>query len=574
MWPASGPRVVWRKMVGQGFSGPIVAQGRVILFHRVGNEEVVESLDARTGAQQWRYAYATTYRDDFGFDEGPRAMPVVVNGVVYTFGAEGQLNALDLAKGTRLWSEDTKKRFGTPKGFFGSAGSPLVEDGRVIANVGGKGAGIVAFDAKSGKVLWTATDDEGSYSSPAGATIGGKRLAIFLTRGELVGLDPATGQIQFRRPWRARQAASVNAATPLVIGDLIFVSAEYGPGAAVLRVDGSNLVDVWHSDDALTNHYATSVHVGGILYGFHGRQEFGQAFRAVELKTGKVRWSEERFGAGSVTLAGDRLLILRESGELVLAAASPEGFRPVTRAPVLPPTVRAFPAIADGYIYARNENTLVSLDLRRAAAQAPAEPPPILARAQVRRIAAQAAPDPRAILDRAVADFERGRITESVTAFDELVKVAPAIEPQLWQRGIALYYAGRYSDCRRQFELHRTVNPDDVENAAWHFLCVARAESPERARAALLPVGPDSRVPMRQVYEMFRGKLDPAQVLAAGGSRPDGQFYANLYLGLYYEAVGDARRAREHITVAAQDRFANEGGYMHMVARMHLSRMK
>ncbi len=571
-WPAGGPRVAWRKTLGQGFSGPVVAQGRVLIFHRVGNEEIVESLDARTGSQQWRYAYPTTYRDDFGFDEGPRAVPVVAGGVVYTFGAEGQLHAIDLGKGTRLWSEDTRKRFGTQKGFFGSAGSPLVEDGRVIANVGGRAAGIVAFDAKSGKVLWTATDDEASYSSGFGATIGGKRLAIFLTRAALVGLDPATGQVQFRRPWRARQAASVNAATPLVIGDLIFVSAEYGPGAGVVRVEGSNLVDVWHSDEVLTNHYATSVHAGGFLYGFHGRQEFGQSFRAVELRTGKVRWSEEKFRAGSVTLAGDRLVILRESGELVLAAASPDAFRPLARAQVLPAVVRAFPALADGFLYARNENTLVSLDLRRAAAQARNEN--TLVNLNLRRVAAQAPADPGDILDRAVAEFEGGRIAESAASFDEVVKLAPAIAPQLWQRGIALYYAGRYGDCRRQFESHRTVNPDDVENAAWHFLCVARAESPERARAALLPVGPDSRVPMRQVYEMFRGKLEPAQVLAAAGSRPGGQFYAQLYLGLYYEAIGDARRAREHIGIAAQPRFAAEGGYMHTVARIHLARLK
>jgi outer membrane protein assembly factor BamB len=555
MWPAGGPRVAWRRMVGQGFSGPVVAQGRVILFHRVGNEEVVESLDARTGNPQWRYAYPTAYRDDFGFDEGPRAAPVVANGVVYTYGAEGQLHAIDLAKGARIWSEDTKKRFGTQKGFFGSAGSPLVEDGRVIANIGGKGAGIVAFDARSGKILWTATDDEGSYSSPAAATIGGRRLAIFLTRAALVGLDPASGQVVFRRPWRARMAASVNAATPVVVGDLIFVSAEYGPGAGALRVEGSNLVDLWHSDESLTNHYATSVHAGGILYGFHGRQEFGQAFRAVELRTGKVRWSQERFGAGSVTLASDRLLILRESGELVLAAASPDAFKPLARAQVLAAVVRAFPALADGFLYARNENTLVSLDLRRAQASA-------------------SSADPRAILDRAITEFERGRVAESAAAFDELVKVAPNLAPDLWQRGIALYYAGRYQDCRKQFESHRTVNPDDVENAAWHFLCVARAESPERARAALLPVGPDSRVPMRQVYEMFRGKLDPAQVLKAGGTGASGQFYAHLYLGLYYEAVGDARRAREHIAVAAQDRFEDAGGYMHTVARVHLARLK
>ena len=365
IWGAQGPRVVWRKPVGQGFSGPVVAQGRVILFHRIANEEVVEALDARTGAPQWRYAYATGYRDDFGFDEGPRAVPVVVNGVVYTFGAEGQLHALDLAKGTRLWSEDTMRRFKVPKGFFGAAGSPLVEDGRVLANVGGPGAGIVAFDAKTGTVLWTATNDQASYSSAAGATIAGRRLALFLTRAGLLGLDPASGAVEFQRPWRARMAASVNAATPLVIGDLIFVSAQYGPGAGVFRVQGKTLMEVWASDEVLSNHYATSVHFDGHLYGYHGRQEFGPSFRAVDLRTGTVRWSEDRFRAGSVILAGDRLVILRESGELILAAASPDRFRPLARAQVLPATVRAYPALSDGYLFVRNENTLVALDLRK-----------------------------------------------------------------------------------------------------------------------------------------------------------------------------------------------------------------
>ena len=364
-WGPQGPRVVWRRPIGQGFSGPVVAQGRVILFHRRGNEEVVEALDARTGAAQWRYAYATAYRDDFGFDEGPRAVPVVADGVVYTFGAEGQLHAIDLAKGTRLWSEDTMRRFKVPKGFFGAAGSPLVEDGRVVANVGGPDAGIVAFDAKSGKVLWTATSDQASYSSPAVATVAGRRLALFLTRAGLVGLDPATGAVAFRRPWRARMAASVNAATPLVIGDLIFVSAQYGPGAGVFRLQGSTLTELWASDEVLSNHYATSVHHDGVLYGYHGRQEFGPSFRAVDLRTGAVRWSEDQFRAGSVTLAGTRLLILRESGELVLAEASPDRFRPLARARILPGTVRAYPALSDGYLFARNDNTLVCLDLRK-----------------------------------------------------------------------------------------------------------------------------------------------------------------------------------------------------------------
>jgi lipoprotein NlpI len=176
---------------------------------------------------------------------------------------------------------------------------------------------------------------------------------------------------------------------------------------------------------------------------------------------------------------------------------------------------------------------------------------------------------PQETMSRAVDAFESGQFTESASLFDDLAKAMPARAPDLWQRGIALYYARRYDDCRRQFESHRTVNPNDVENAVWHFLCVARAESPERARAALLPVGPDARVPMRQVYEMFRGTMTPEQVLATAGNRPDGLFFGHLYVGLYFEAIGMSARAREHIAIAAEDRFA-PGGYMHMVARVHL----
>jgi outer membrane protein assembly factor BamB len=364
-WGPSGPKVVWRKQVGQAFAGPAVVQNRVLLFHRVGNEEVLESLDVKTGTSMWRYAYPTNYRDDFGFDEGPRAVPVVADGIVYTFGAQGQLHAVDLTKGTRVWSEDTMKRFNVAKGYFGAAGSPLVEGGRVIANIGGDKAGIVAFDAKTGKVVWTATEDDASYSSGMAATIGGRRSAIFLTRDNLIGLDPATGSIQFQRRWRARIAASVNAATPLVVGDSIFVSAEYGPGAGVLRVEGAKLVDVWTSDEVMSNHYATAVYHEGVLYGFHGRQEFGPSLRAVEFKTGTVKWNQDQFRAGSVTLVGDRLLVMREGGELILAPASPQGFKPLARAQVLPGVVRPLPAIADGFVYVRNHNTLVCLDLRR-----------------------------------------------------------------------------------------------------------------------------------------------------------------------------------------------------------------
>lgn len=185
-----------------------------------------------------------------------------------------------------------------------------------------------------------------------------------------------------------------------------------------------------------------------------------------------------------------------------------------------------------------------------------------------------AQPAVRDLLGQAITQFERNQVVESARTFDRLAEAAPHLMPNLWQRGIAQYYAGRYRDCRLQFEAHRTVNPDDVENAAWHFLCAARESTPEKARGALLPVGPDARVPMRQVYELFAGRLTPDAVLAAGKGSASGQFYAHLYLALYFEAMGDARRSLEHITLAAEDRFAEPGDYMHLVARIHLQQRR
>ena len=177
---------------------------------------------------------------------------------------------------------------------------------------------------------------------------------------------------------------------------------------------------------------------------------------------------------------------------------------------------------------------------------------------------------PRELLNRASDDFRAGRIEQSVAGFDHVAKLSPADAPYLWQRGIALYYAGRFADCRDMFVSHRTVNPDDVENAAWHFLCAARAESVAAARKQILPVGPDARVPMREVYQMFLGRLTAAQVLAAAGGDASAQFFARLYVGLYLEATGHAARGGEHIAIAAEPRFAAVGGYMHDVARVHM----
>jgi len=364
-FPRSGPPPLWKRDVGAGFAGPSVAGDRLILFHRVNNRETVEAMDANTGKTAWTFDYATSYRDDFGFDEGPRAVPVIAGGRVFTHGADGMLHGLDLATGKMLWSSDTRKIFEAPKGYFGVASSPVVDGTRVLVNVGGTKGGIVAFDAASGKTLWTATVDEPSYSAPIVADITGQHTAVFFTRTGLVAVDPATGKVLYQFRWRARQAASVNAATPIVAGDRILLSASYGTGAVLLQVANNAVKPIWSGDESMSNHYSTSVLKDGYLYGFDGRQEFGQTLRSVELATGKVMWNVDGFGAGTLLVAGDTLVITRESGELALAPASPKAFRFNARAQVIKGVVRAYPALANGRYYVRNDHELAAYDLRK-----------------------------------------------------------------------------------------------------------------------------------------------------------------------------------------------------------------
>ena len=363
-FPSGGPQMVWDRSVGSGFSAPAVAGERLLLFHRQGGNEVVEAVRAPDGSSLWKFAYETTYKDDFGFENGPRATPVIADGRVFTFGAAGVLHCLDLETGAKQWSVDTHAEFGVRKGFFGAASTPLVLNGRVIANIGGSdGAGIVAFDIDSGATVWAATDHEASYSSPVAARIDGTLLAIFFTREGLAALDPQSGRVVYQRRWRSRSHASVNAAAPIVLGDIVFLSASYGTGAIAIRLREGEMEVLWSGEDVIDNHYSSCVRSGSTLFGFHGRQEYGQTFRAADLVTGDVLWSSERMPAGSVIRVGDRLLLLLETGELLLAAASREKLEVLSRAQILGRETRAFPAVADGLLFARDKDTLVCLRL-------------------------------------------------------------------------------------------------------------------------------------------------------------------------------------------------------------------
>ncbi len=358
-WPKDGPPLLWDRKVGSGYSGPAVAGDRLVLFHRLGDRATVECLDAATGAAKWKFDYATSYVDDFAFDDGPRATPLIAGNRVYVLGAEGKLHCLELESGKKLWARDLAAEYQAPKGYFGFACSPLLEGDRLLLNVGGKDAGILALDTDTGRERWKATRDPASYSSPVAATIDGVRHVLFFTRTGIVSLDPADGTVRFQKRWRARIDASVNAAVPLVVDDLLFVSSSYGVGAIVHRVRKDGIDEIWKGDHILSNHYNSPVQHKGFLYGIDGRQEGGAAqLRCVELKTGKVRWAKERFGCASLIHADGHLLGLCESGDLVLIEATPDGYREKARAAVLTKSCRAEVALANGRLYARDGKRL------------------------------------------------------------------------------------------------------------------------------------------------------------------------------------------------------------------------
>ena len=336
----------------------MIAGGKVILFHRKGKREILEAFEATTGKTVWAFDYATSYRDDFGFDDGPRSPPTVADGKVFTFGAEGVLHALDLATGAMLWRVDVHKRYESPKGWFGAGCAPLVHDGKLFLNIGSKKAGVGAFDPATGKLIWKATNHEMSYSSPAAASFG----IVFFTREGIVVTNKDSGKVLFEKRWRARAQASANAASPLVDGNLLFISSNYAVGAIVLDFSTNPPTELWSGDDAISAHYATPVLKDGVLYGLHGPTQTGQQLRAVELRTGKVLWKMlASENGGSVTLIKDQLMMIRDDGQIFRINPKPQEFEVLSNYKVLEGKIRAFPAVGNGLVCLRNSSVLACL---------------------------------------------------------------------------------------------------------------------------------------------------------------------------------------------------------------------
>lgn len=367
-WPAAGPKILWRYDVGSGYAGAAVVGDACILFHRRGDQVIAERLDAATGKPRWKQSFLTHYVSTIAPDNGPRCVPLIHNDHVYLFGADGDLHALALADGQPRWSRQLYEEYAAPSGYFGAGSSPIVEGELLLLNVGGKeGHGLVALDCNSGKTIWHRTDEQASYSSPVLATINDQRQVVFVTRLNVVSVDPRTGDERFRFPFGMR-GPTVNAANPLVVGDHLFVTSSYGIGARLAKIGSTGAEIVWDKEDSLSSQYTTPIEHEGFLYGIDGRQDAGVAeLRCVELATGKVRWNQPDFGTGNLIAVDDKLLIQKTSGELVLSKIDPDRFIPLATAQIFPTgsVVQALPALADGRLLVRDERELVVLEVGR-----------------------------------------------------------------------------------------------------------------------------------------------------------------------------------------------------------------
>jgi outer membrane protein assembly factor BamB len=365
-WPADllTQRKAWDKPLGPGFAALAVAGGRAFTMFQDGDKEAVICLDAATGTELWRFRYPARFVSGQG--SGPRSTPTVDGACLYTVGATGLMHCLKThprdPAGEVVWKKDLLKDFGAENLPWGVSFSPLVDDKRAYVNPGGPdGRSIAALDKLTGQVLWQALDDGAAYSSPVAATLAGRPQVVFFTAAGAVGVSPATGTVYWRFPWKT--SYDINAATPIVAGDYVFISSGYGRGCALLKIeakaDDACKASLVYRNRNMRCQFSSPVRLRDYIYGFDEG-----LLKCLDLRTGEVRWEQKGLDKGSLLIADNHLIALGEYGTLVLAEATPEEFREKGSVTWTAQRCWTVPVLADGRLYLRNEERVVCLDLR------------------------------------------------------------------------------------------------------------------------------------------------------------------------------------------------------------------
>ncbi len=371
-WPATGPKILWRASVGTGFSSMAVSQGRLVTMGNAAEADTVFCFDARTGKLLWKHSYPAPLDAKY-YEGGPLATPTIDGERVYTMSKRAKVFCFEAASGSVIWQKDLVMELGLNVNEWGLAGSPLVQGNLLVLNVGSAGT---ALDRTSGKVIWTSGTDATGYASPVPFTSEGKPAVAIFAAKALVAVVPQTGRELWRFPWVT--GYDNNNADPVFAGNRCFIST-YDRGAALLELRQGRPAAVYTNENMHT-HMNACVKLGDYLYGMNGREGRGRPndFRCLKFHTGQVQWQTTGLGVGSVIAADGKLIIMSETGELVIAEAAPEAFKPLARAQVLGGRCWTPPALADGIIYCRNaRGDLVAVEAR------PDSPAPPLQQADI-----------------------------------------------------------------------------------------------------------------------------------------------------------------------------------------------
>ena len=348
----------WRVPLGEGYSGITIQNGRAFTMERQGNDEFVLALDAVNGKILWRKRTGIAPDDVYG-GLGPRGTPAVDGDLVFVLGAQGDLLALQTTDGQLAWKRALKADFGWRAPAEGTSSSPLVHQRRIYIIVGSAGGkAFAALDRNTGKTLWNSQEDRTSYSSPVFWKLHDVPQVLFLSGSNLFAVNAQNGNLLWKYPWATYD--SVNVATPIVIPpDRIFISAGYDQGAAMLRVkadDGKLQVnEVWRNRE-MKNHFNNSVYHQSTIYGFDNA-----ILKAIDAGTGHTLWREKGFGTGSIVRSGNHLLILSDSGKLMIAEADRQRLNITATFEALRGKSWTPPSLAQGKIFLRNQSEIVCL---------------------------------------------------------------------------------------------------------------------------------------------------------------------------------------------------------------------